>query len=79
MEGLNNLRPVSVQKLLQNCTSVKVKRLFLYMAEKAGHEWFSFLDTDKIDLGHGKRMITRGGSLNVKYQITIPGELESSK
>lgn len=79
MEGLNNLRPLSVQKLLESCTSVKVKRLFLYMAEKAGHDWFSFLNTDKIDLGRGKRMITAGGSLNVKYQITVPRELESAK
>ena len=29
MEGLNNLRPASVQKLLEACNSVKVKRLFL--------------------------------------------------
>lgn len=79
MEGLNNLRPLSVQKLLESCTSVKVKRLFLYMAEKAGHDWFSFLKMEKIDLGSGKRVITSGGSLNVKYQITIPRELESTK
>ena len=79
MEGLNNLRPASVQKLLENCTSIKVKRLFLYMAEKAGHDWFSFLRTEKISLGSGKRMIVSGGSLNVKYQITIPRELQSAK
>lgn len=79
MEGLNNLRPISVQKLLESCTSVKVKRLFLYMAEKAGHDWFSFLKMEKIDLGSGKRVISPGGSLNVKYQITIPRELESAK
>lgn len=40
MEGLNNLRPNQVQDLLEKCESVKVKRLFLYLAEKAGHEWF---------------------------------------
>jgi hypothetical protein len=38
MEGLNNLRPKQVQELLEQCTSIKVKRLFLYMAEKAGHD-----------------------------------------
>ena len=79
MEGLNNLRPVAVQKLLESCTSVKVKRLFLYMAEKAGHDWFNFLKLEKIDLGSGKRVITSGGSLNAKYQIMIPRELESTK
>ncbi|ARU94027.1 type IV toxin-antitoxin system AbiEi family antitoxin [Tatumella citrea] len=79
MQGLNNLRPLSVQKLLESCRSVKVKRLFLYMAEKAGHDWFSFVNTEKVDLGSGKRMITPGGVLNVKYQITVPEELESAK
>ena len=33
MEGLNNLRPDQVQTLLERCRSVKVKRLFLYLAE----------------------------------------------
>lgn len=78
MEGLNNLRPVTVQKLLENCTSIKVKRLFLYMAEKAGHDWFNFLKIERIDLGSGKRVIVSGGSFNARYQITIPKELESA-
>ncbi|MBA0038336.1 type IV toxin-antitoxin system AbiEi family antitoxin [Pantoea sp. BIGb0393] len=79
MEGLNNLRPLTVQKLLESCTSIKVKRLFLYMAEKAGHDWFSFLKTENINLGSGKRVIVPGGSLSNKYQITIPKELESGQ
>src|SRR5699024_3744298 len=33
--GVNNLRPTGVRQLLGRCTSIKVKRLFLYMAEKA--------------------------------------------
>lgn len=79
MEGLNNLRPVTVQKLLESCTSVKVKRLFLYMAEKAGHDWFNYLKTEKIDLGSGKRVVVLGGRFNAKYQITLPGDLESAQ
>src|SRR5690606_19404881 len=31
LEGLNNLRPQVVQQLLEKCSSVKVKRLFLYL------------------------------------------------
>jgi len=76
MEGLNNLRPVQVQVLLEKCESVKVKRLFLYMAEKAGHDWFQFLDLKKIDLGKGKRSIVKNGVYDSKYQITVPKELE---
>ena len=72
VEGLNNLRPATVQKLLEACTSVKVKRLFLYMAERAGHEWFSYIDMDKVDLGSGKRAIVSNGVYVSKYQITVP-------
>src|SRR5690606_6320353 len=36
IEGLYTLRPDLVQELLTQCTSVRVKRLFLYMARKAG-------------------------------------------
>lgn len=77
MEGLNNLRPVTVQKLLEECRSVKVKRLFLYLADKAGHEWFNFIDLDKVDLGSGKRSIVSHGVYVAKYQISVPKELEA--
>jgi len=72
MEGLTTLRPGVVHELLENCRSVKVKRLFLWSAETAGHGWFSRLDTHKIDMGKGKRQIYQGGQLNQRYQITVP-------
>ena len=74
-EGLVNLKPKLVKELLQNCNSVKVKRLFLFMAEKSNHAWFQFLDTKNIDLGTGKRMISKNAVYNSKYQISIPKEL----
>jgi len=76
MEGLNNLRPTQVQQLLEQCKSVKVKRLFLYLAERSGHEWVNHLELEKIDLGSGKRTIIKGGVYNAKYQITMDKELE---
>ncbi len=75
MEGLNNLRPTLVQQLLEQCTSIKVKRLFLFMADKAGHDWFDYLDMSKIDQGSGKRSIVESGIYNPKYKITVPKEL----
>ena len=75
LEGMNNLRPSSVQELLEGCTSVKVKRLFLFMAEKAGHSWFKHIDLSKIDLGKGKRSILVGGIYVPEYEITVPKEL----
>jgi len=77
MEGLNNLRPDGVQQLLEACTSVKVKRLFLYLADKAGHEWLSYIKLDRVDLGSGKRAIVSDGVYVSKYQITVPRELET--
>jgi hypothetical protein len=76
MEGLNNLPPKQVQALLENCQSVKVKRLFLYMAEKANHSWFKHLDLTRLDLGSGKRSIVKNGVFIGKYGITVPKELE---
>lgn len=74
MEGLNNMRPNLVQKLLEVCTSIKVKRLFLYMAEQANHAWFSHINLSTIDLGSGKREIVKNGIYIAKYQITVPKE-----
>lgn len=75
MEGLTTLRPKLLQPLLEQCSSVKVKRLFLYMAEKAGHDWFKRLDTKKVDLGAGDRAITKGGVYVSRYGLTLPEEL----
>lgn len=74
MESMNNLCPQMVQELLEQCSSIKVKRLFLSLAERIGHEWFNHLDIQKIDLGKGKRSIIKGGFYDAKYQITIPHE-----
>lgn len=78
MEGLNNLPPMKVQTLLEQCRSIKVNRLFLYMAEKIGHEWFKYLDLKNVDLGTGKRSIVKNGVYIDKYQITVPKELEQN-
>jgi hypothetical protein len=75
MEMLTTLRPKLVQQLLEECSSIKVKRLFLYMAEKSGHQWFKALNMDKVDLGSGKRFLAEGGKYVGKYLITIPKEL----
>lgn len=71
MDMLVALRPDLLQLLLTECNSIKVKRLFLYLAETQNHAWFDVLDATAIDLGSGKRVITPGGKLDTKYQIII--------
>jgi hypothetical protein len=79
MEQLVALRPDMVQTLLEQNASVKVKRLFLYMAEKANHTWQETLDRSKISLGKGKRAIVSRGILNREYQIVIPEDLHNDE
>jgi len=75
MEGLSTLRPKQVQELLEECKSVKVKRLFLYFAERAGHSWFKYIDQTKTNLGSGNRSLTNNGVLVSKYSLVLPKEL----
>ncbi|MCQ2608402.1 MAG: type IV toxin-antitoxin system AbiEi family antitoxin [Bacteroidales bacterium] len=75
MESLTTLRPKLVQQLLESCTSQKVKRLFLYMAEKANHPWVKALQLDKINFGTSRFMITPIGKYIKKYNMTISKDI----
>jgi hypothetical protein len=75
-EGLSNLSPRKLQPLLETCRSVKVKRLFLWFAERHDPQWLSAIDRGGIDLGKGKRMLVRGGKLDPKFNITVPESLD---
>lgn len=77
MEGLRNLSPRRLQRLLTDCRGVKVKRLFLWFAERHNHAWLNKLDRGGIGLGQGKRMLVRGGKLDPKYKITVPEDLHA--
>lgn len=72
MENLINLQPEIVEKLLTRCNSIKVKRMFLFMAEKNNHSWLTKINYSGIKLGKGKRMIVKEGKLDKKYNITVP-------
>jgi hypothetical protein len=74
MESLATLRPKVVTELLQNCTSVKVKRLFLALADVCNHAWLAEINTSKLELGSGKRVLEPDRSFHVKYQISVPRE-----
>jgi hypothetical protein len=75
MQSLANLSPRRLRKLLTECRSVKVKRLFFYFADRHQHAWLKQLAKKDFDLGEGKRMLVKGGKLDKTYQITVPEEL----
>lgn len=75
MEQLTSLRADIVQSLLETVKNIRVKRMFLYMAEKAGHYWVEMLDMDKIDMGTSKLQLVENGTYISKYKITVPKEL----
>ena len=77
LEGLVNLRPKILQELLENCNSIKVKRLFIFMAAKANHQWLDFVDQSGIELGNGDRVIVKGGVYISQYKISVPKELSA--
>ena len=75
MEQLTALRPAKVQQLLETTNNLTVKRMFLYMAEKANYPWFQAIDFSRIKLGTSKIQLCKGGVYISKYKITIPREL----
>lgn len=78
MEGLRNLSPQRLHALLVACRNVKVKRLFLWFAERHAHPWLKKLDSRDIDLGHGKRVLVRGGKLDKTFNITVPESVDAA-
>ena len=77
MGGLANLSPRRLQPLLEDCRSVKVKRLFFYFADRHRHAWLAKLDKNAVDLGAGKRSLVPGGRLDPHYNITVPKDLDA--
>jgi hypothetical protein len=71
-EGLPALRPALVQQLLDGCRSIKVKRLFLFLATRQDKPWSRKLAVARVTLGQGKRLVTRGGRLDTRFSITVP-------
>ena len=76
--GLGTLRPQETQRLLKSCRSVRVRRLFLWMARECAHPWFKYLDLGIVDIGKGKRVVYKGGMLDGEFLITVPRKKRSS-
>lgn len=83
LQGMTNLSPKKLEALLRKCTSVKVRRLFYWLAERRSHTWFRKLPPpealDELGLGRGNRMLAKGGKLDAKYLITVPEDMWTSR
>ncbi len=78
-EGLATLRPKLLAKLLKDCRSVKVKRLFFVFADRHNHAWRKHIQVDDFDLGAGPRALVDGGKLHPQYRIYVPKEFVSNE
>lgn len=72
LQGLVNLRPGVMQLHLEQCRSIKTKRLVMFFGEHFRQPWYAKVDQSRIDLGSGKRQIVKGGALNRRFEITVP-------
>lgn len=72
MQGLVNLSPKKLDELLKACKSVKVKRLFFWLAKRHAYPWFDKLNAENYDLGSGKRVVAKSGKLDKDFLITVP-------
>ena len=75
LESLRILQPGIMQSLLEKCRSIRVKRLFLYMASKANLPVLDHMELNNVNLGTGDRVIVKNGVYNSEYRISIPIEL----
>ena len=72
MQGLTTLSPRNLQKTLEYCQNVKVKRLFFWFADRQNYVWLGKINRENITLGSGNRMLIKGGKLDTKYKISVP-------
>ncbi len=74
-EAATTLRPKLLNQLLPACKMVRVNRLFLWFTKRHNLQYLDSLNLSEINLGNGKRMIVRGGTLDKEFQITVPKEM----
>lgn len=77
MEGLSTLSPTRLHSALNQCRSIKVKRLFFWFAQRHQHGWAKKLNAENYNLGAGKRVLATPGKLDKTFQITVPEQMHA--
>ena len=79
-QDLPEINSKKFQKLLEACTSEKIKRFGLFLAEESYFDYFEKIDTTTIKLNLKKNLdITNGHKFPnhvFKYNIEVPGHLD---
>ena len=55
--------------------AIRVKPVFMFMAERAALPVFARLDHGRIDLGRGARSLAPKGAYVAKYELVVPRAL----
>jgi len=71
LELVPNLRDDLLQRLLEDCTSNKAKRVFLASSELLNYYWFKQLNLKTINIGTGILQLTKNGLYYSKYKIYL--------
>jgi len=74
---LPNINVDLIQKILVHCSSIKAKRVFLFLADKVSHKWFEKIKIEEIDLGKGVRQIVKNGIFYKDYMIVASKEFSN--
>ena len=77
MEFIGLIREKVMQELLENCNSIKVKRLFISFASIQKKHWLKYLDLSKINLGLGVRQIDKDGELYKEYNLILDKQIRN--
>ncbi len=75
MQGLSTLSPRKLDVVMRASTSIKSKRLFMWLAQRYQHAWLKHLTPQDYDFGSGKRELARDGRLDKTWNITVPKEM----
>ena len=76
-EFFYSLRPKTLQKLLENCKDIKVKKLILEIANNFKYDWLEELNLNKIQLDNKITEIDKDGDLYANYGLILDKEIAS--
>lgn len=71
VENLQTIRPDLMQRLLESCRHILVKRLFLCLADLSQLPVLKHLKVSKIAIGRGDRTVNPGGKYFPKYKLVM--------